>query len=126
MDWVLELKSGKSAFREGELRSFVPIGYMGYLPPEHAETFDPLDATTGLAGLIELGDAWQSVDIFYALTLVLLNRELGNVAYFVRTENERIAGRRKAVAGRLGICRVHRSSKTYSPTSKTEGRKGIF
>lgn len=39
------------------------------------------DAVKGLTGLIVLGDAWQSADIFYALAIALSDSRQGSLAY---------------------------------------------
>jgi hypothetical protein len=52
----------------------------------------------GLAGLIVLGDAWQSVDVFYALGCVLAAQERTSIAFLARLRcEELIDGGRRSV-----------------------------
>ncbi|MBI1323925.1 hypothetical protein GC170_12180 [bacterium] len=71
LDWIIDPPSAK----EGQ---FLPN--LLNMAVELSREQDPKeadDAVRGLAGLIMLGNAWESVDVFYALSIALQNDALG-------------------------------------------------
>lgn len=69
---------------------------MGKLEPAESEKFKEMEK--GMVGLIELGSAWESVDVFSALRDVLLNEGDGSLAVLAQ---QRVMELRKAGRGKL-------------------------
>lgn len=73
LDWIIDPPSAKEGQFLPNLLNF-RMGYHGVTvhSPKEAD-----DAVRGLAGLIMLGNAWESVDVFYALSVALQHDSLG-------------------------------------------------
>jgi hypothetical protein len=77
MDWILASRSTQPealAAKATDPRSFIDFGSYsnGWVDTPSSRLPPPLkDAIEGVSGLIALGDAWQSVDVFYTLQTVL-------------------------------------------------------
>lgn len=87
MDWLIEGYQSVSAGEDSETASR-PAPHLfenefrssfGFAQNTLAKNFP--DAANGLSGLIALGNAWESVDIFYALAIAMDDRGDASLAY---------------------------------------------
>jgi hypothetical protein len=80
LDWLLAVKQGKIGASLGE-----------YVEREVSQRkLTNASAAEGLAGLVRLGNAWQSVDVFNALSTVLSNSNDGILAELSRFRAEEL------------------------------------
>lgn len=89
------------------------------------------DAVEGIAGLITLGAAWESVDAFYALTLALQADGKSAFSYFARLRLEELihSGAKTVVAGLQGDSpqlEPERFQNMPSPVKDKSGTKAEF
>ena len=80
LQWVLAPPKVKT--KEAEFPNFLGLGRPGEEPEpgRKGERRFP-DAVQGLSGLIVLGDAWESVDVYHALAVALQREEHSSLAY---------------------------------------------
>lgn len=74
LEWIIDPPSAKEGQYLPNLLN-MEVEISGATNPKEADEAD--DAVRGLAGLITLGNAWESVDVFYALSIALQNDTLG-------------------------------------------------
>lgn len=114
LDWILQLRKGEE-HRPGEARTPTLGEYLlrGDPVPAASKTdseLEPEAAVRGLTGLIALGDAWESVDVFDALRQVLLRDQKASVALLAGLRAEELLA-----SGRHPLGSVDRSRLT-NPT----------
>ncbi|MEQ9094793.1 MAG: hypothetical protein RIE32_00865 [Phycisphaerales bacterium] len=95
--WILEPTHVESAWPY-ELTSIIEAG----LTPDdgwHGRSYNDIladagyaDAPEGFAGLVALGNGWNSFDVFHALALALQDRRDSSLAYLAWLRAEEIAG----------------------------------
>jgi tetratricopeptide (TPR) repeat protein len=99
MEWVI---SGPKVEQKGvfDLPDFLGLNFSHGPTKQYTQT-ELDDAIQGLSGLIVLGDAWNSVDVFLALALALDRREKSGPAYlaYLRCQELIDQGRKSIVAG---------------------------
>jgi tetratricopeptide (TPR) repeat protein len=72
IDWMINPPTASGVQDLPNLLEWSPQAFMDLQDPKEAD-----DAVRGLAGLIVLGNAWESVDIFHALNVALQHDTLG-------------------------------------------------
>jgi hypothetical protein len=72
IEWILNPPSASGSGDLPNLLNWDPRAFGALAEPKEAD-----DAVRGLAGLIVLGNAWESVDIFHALNIALQHDTLG-------------------------------------------------
>jgi len=71
LDWIIDPPNSNEQYFPNLLNMRIS-NFNGHTEPKEADV-----AVRGLAGLIMLGNAWESVDVFYALSIALQNDSLG-------------------------------------------------
>ncbi len=97
MDWIIKTRSD---VRENYLpkesfdpRTFIPFSedaHWAMYRPESSLDEELADAVEGVSGLIFLGDAWQSIDVFYALQTALQADGFGRIALLAQLRREEL------------------------------------
>lgn len=90
MDWVVATKLKK---REDALADFLSERFRfddGYDMPRHPLDHNRREAAQGLSGLIVLGAAWQSPDVFDALATALESRPTIALSYLARHRSQEL------------------------------------
>ncbi|MBI1190711.1 MAG: hypothetical protein GC200_08555 [Tepidisphaera sp.] len=102
--WLIALATDPD-HTDATLYDFIADGHAGDLwpgrPPRDGPSpkLDPADAVRGFSGLIVLGDAWQSVDVYWALRQALVADGDQPTAYLAELRaNELLAAGRKSLA----------------------------
>lgn len=104
MDWIVEpLRHEKSDGRIDEMPSFMEFGI-----DEKREESRATQIANGLAGLIVLGDAWESLDVFIALRNAMAARR-APTAYLASLRCEELVERGKNL-----FVQAHRLVENYS------------
>lgn len=95
IDWLLdppEISGGIQTIFEAD-PTFAERGSGRWMSPSLLEELGYADAAEGLSGLIALGNAWESVDIFVSLGEVFDGRDDASLAYLARLRaRELVAG----------------------------------